>query len=118
MPYTLPTVDDLQARFPVFATADEYVLSFLIDEAAGQIDDSWLEKDYARAIMYLAAHLYVTEQGAAATRPGTIQSESFGPISRTFAVDSSRSDESLRKTEYGRRYADLRKKNFPGVVVV
>lgn len=146
MAYVPPTVDDIFARFPELAAADEYLVAFCLEEAIGQVDDSWLEKDYKPAIQYLTAHLVTMQSGAmggvftppaagsggagGTVKSGPITSESFGPISTTYANLSSTSsggggsgkgsiyaDQDLVMTVYGRQYMFLRSKNFPAIVV-
>ena len=64
MPYELPTSDMFTTRFPIFADADSDLIDMLILEASGSVDQSWREEDYQPAIMYLAAHLYATDNSA------------------------------------------------------
>lgn len=121
--YIPPSVIDIQDRFKFLRTAEEYYLNFLLEEALNVVDDSWLQPDYRTAIMYLVAHWASLEgngAGAGAASSGVIQSESFGPMSRTFAVSKAQtmSDSVLSSTEYGRRYIELRKGSFPGIAVV
>lgn len=117
MPYVEPTVEDFLARFPgKFDSADEYLISFLLDEAISQVGDTWLDRDRQPAQLYLTAHLLLGETSATATAPGAIISESFGPMSRTYAnkgVEAGNFD----GTEYGRRFKALQRKNFPGVAI-
>lgn len=118
MAYVVPTPADLKARFPgKFDALDDTYIQLIIDEAAKQVDDSWLEQDYATAILYLTAHLITMEQGSSADRPGIIQSESWGPMSISYAVSPGSMDE-LDATTYGRRFKYLRDRNFPAILVV
>lgn len=120
MPYTEPTVASFVARFPRFESADEDLIASLLAEAISLVDDSWLERDRATAQLYLTAHWLVREtNNSTATGPGIIQSESFGPMSRSYAIDKSASGNAdLGQTEFGRRYLELRSANFPGILVV
>lgn len=118
MAYTPPTVDQFQERFPKFAAADTDLLELLLAEAMTQVDDSWLEQDYATAIMYLMAHLYTMESGSQSDRPGSIVSESFGPLSTSYGSNGKPSSSDYDATEYGRRFKGLRDKNFGGPSVV
>jgi hypothetical protein len=115
--YDPVTVDDFFTRFPRFATADEYLIASLLEEASGQVDDSWLATDFKPATLYLVAHMYVMETGDAATNTGAIVSESFSGMSRTYANKGSKAT-NLDATEFGRRFVELRNGNFPGVVIV
>lgn len=117
MAYSEPTVEDFLARFPgKFDTYDQYLISFLIDEAILRIGSTWLERDRQPAQLYWVAHMLVTETNSGASGPGAIVSESFGPISRSYA-NKGKDMGTYDGTEYGRRYRDLLKKNFPGVKI-
>lgn len=115
MAHTAPTVDDFKTRFPKFESADDDVLAAILAEVLTQVDDSWLEQDYAPAIMYLMAHLYVQETTGSTDRPGVITSESLGSLSVSYGVGASNTD--WDTTEYGRRFRKLQKKNFPAVAI-
>lgn len=120
MAYEQVTIDQFLERFPRFESADHYLIEMLLTEAGTQIDNTWLEQDYQNAILYWTAHMLQTEINAAGAggANGVIQSESFGPMSRTYAVNASTvSDEALETTIYGRRFKALRKANFPGIAV-
>jgi hypothetical protein len=114
MAYTAPTVDDFLLRFPDLSDTEDDVVQRLLDEAMRYVDDSWLERDYQDAVLYLAAHW--TSKEKAAESSGEIASESFGPISVTYA--RSTDPESLSSTQYGRRFSELRRGNFPAIVVI
>lgn len=121
MSYDAVTTDQFFERFPQYAAADEDLLTLLLAEASVQVDNSWIEEDYQTAILYLTAHMLANELAAglgAAGASGPIQSESFGPMSRSYAISASAmTDEGLEGTVYGRRYRSLRRKSFPGVAV-
>lgn len=112
MAYEPVTIDDFFARFPKYATEDEYYITTLLEEAATKVDDSWIETDFKSATLYYVAHLLESEKGDKAGS-GEIVSESFGPMSRTFARNQSTT--SLSSTEWGRRFEALRKQSFPGI---
>src|ERR1044072_6817118 len=127
MAYVKPTVDDFTTRFPVFEDRDEDQIQICLDEAARSVDDSWVEADYAPAIMYLAAHLLVTDASqvgdavVVGQQPGSIASESFGPMSVSYGSASTNSlngSAEFGSTEYGRRYLTLLRNNNPPIVVV
>jgi hypothetical protein len=117
MSYTAPTVGDFTTRFPRFVDVNADLLAALLAEALTQVDDSWLEQDYANGVLYLMAHMLVQETGGGADRPGTITSESLGPISISYGTGGVASMSDFGATEYGRRYRSLRNKNFPGVAI-
>ena len=71
MAYTLPTASDLQTRFPEFADVDEESIAPFIEAASLWVDDSWFERDYPMAIIYLAAHyLQMYQRALLATSGG------------------------------------------------
>lgn len=127
MAYTVPTVDDFVERFPVFEDRDEDQIQLCIDEASRSVDSTWVEADAPVAILYLAAHLLVTDQSQigdqvlVGQQSGAVQSESFGPMSVSYAaptMNSLTSNAEFGSTEYGRRYLRLLNNNHPGPVVI
>lgn len=123
MPYTEPTVDDFKTRFPEIDAEDDQI-QIAIDDAADMVDETWLEKDFQKAILFLAAH-YVTinapEEAGAIGDEQSIASESFGPISVSYQkteAGASSPGTTFGTTGYGRRYLELLKLNFPGILVV
>lgn len=127
MAYTIPTYADFIARFPIFADREQTTIELLLAESAGNIDETWIEKDYAPAIMYLTAHnlaLDNSADGEAVEIGGqsAIASESFGGMSISYANSGAGASDSVSKTQwgltaYGRRYYNLLQKNKPPVVV-
>lgn len=124
MAHTPITVDDFLDRFPGrFDDVDDAILDALLAETLSRVDDSWLEQDYRSAQFYYMAHL-VTVEGLGTANVsvdgGVIASESFGPMSRSYVqgqASGSASEAGLAATEWGRRYQELRSRNFPGVAV-
>lgn len=55
MAYTVPTDEDLRLRYPAFAAVDEDVIDHWITDAQRIVTTSWIEADYAPAIMAHAA---------------------------------------------------------------
>jgi hypothetical protein len=122
MSYDVPTVAQFQARFPEI-DAEETAIQIAIDDAADIVDTTWREKDFQKAILFLAAHYVTTGTAEAAGEIGDAQniaSESFGPISVSYQKTESgdSSNDTLGTTGYGRRYLELRRWNFTGPVVV
>ncbi|MDO8800052.1 DUF4054 domain-containing protein [Phenylobacterium sp.] len=120
MAYTTPTAADLKAKFPTFAAVADGVVTSAITDANRQVDESWLEGDYANAIMLLAAHNLALD-GHGASRE--IQLLGFkrvkvGPLELERAASSSDAAAgSLGSTSFGVRYAELRRLNFSGGIV-
>lgn len=116
MALNAPTLDEFYERFPVFDDGRDEIVEALLIEAQRFVQDTWQTDDQKTALLYLTAHLLVTESSGAATQPGAVSSESFGPMSRSYAVPSNASRWAL--SEYGRRFADIAKRNTGGAGVV
>lgn len=129
MPYTTPTVEEFRTRFPIFGDASDELVQMMLNEAAGQVDQSWEETDYQPAILYLAAHLLATDNSAeggtvevGASGAGNVTSESFGAISVGYGAGNNQgslsSSDLYGSTVYGRRFLALLKQNKPAIVAV
>lgn len=59
MAYTIPTPATLRTKFPAFTAVPDATIQAYIDQAAGMIDQTWLETDYTYGIELYAAHLMV-----------------------------------------------------------
>lgn len=57
MPYTAPTADQLQAKYPAFAAVTDETVDLFIVDANRMVDTTWTEGDYQTAIMLYACHL-------------------------------------------------------------
>lgn len=115
MAYTAPVLAEFRARFPDFEATDA-AINFALADAGNLVDISWLERDYATAILFLAAHWLTVLSGDGADAPGQITAESFGPLSVSYA-DNGGTGSEFATTGYGRRYLELRKGNFPGIAI-
>lgn len=130
MPYTVPTVEQFQTRFPVLADTDPALIQMLLTEAAGKVSTSWVEADFQPAILYLTAHLIATDNSAegeaveiGSAGGGAIKSESMGGLSITYGSDAGAgttlsANEIYGGTVYGRRFLYLLNLNFYGPAVV
>lgn len=130
MAYTVPDYAAFIARFPIFTDTAQYpqpTVEALLVEASGQVDQDWIERDYAPAIMYLTAHMLALDNSGANDfvdigGPTAIASESFSGMSMSYKTlaptpGSAFASSNFGNTVYGRRYFDLLKKNKPAVVV-
>lgn len=115
MPYTVPTLAQFQDRFTEFEALDDEVVEAAIEDASGQVDETWIEADYQLAILLLAAHYVQVVGGAYDT--GGLRSVSLGSISVTYADGSSKSFSSSA-TSYGQRFQQLLRANKRGPRVV
>ena len=130
MPYSPVTVAMFKTRFPIFVDRSTPQLELILAEASARVDQSWKESDYQPAIMYLAAHLLVTdgsqltdEEGGGPVGGGPIVGETFSGMSLTYAAPKADSSSSevwafYETTEYGRRFYRIMKLNFGGPVAV
>jgi len=125
MPYSTPTASQLKARYPEFATVDDTVVDGAITDALGSVSESWREEDYQPAVMLLACH-FMTMEGRGSAPAAQIASVSAG-VSRIKSgdLDVTLSDKSaananndpLLTTIYGTRFADMRRRNFPPLLI-
>lgn len=130
MAYVPPTAADLKARFSEFATVSDTLVNLILAEAQAQVGETWLERDRKPATLYLAAHLMAMEGEPLRSNAGAVAATSAtGPIKRVkvgdseteFAGGGGSSGEgasSYTATEYGRRFLELMRRNFPAVAVV
>lgn len=128
MSFDPPDYAEFIARFPIFDNTAKWpqaMVEMIIVEATGNVDNSWVEKDYKPAIMYQTAHLLATDNSEEGTdpeigSPSVLSSESFAGMSQSFSTVAPGvlgSSELWGTTVYGRRYLDLLRKNKPAVVV-
>lgn len=130
MAWTAPTPADVKARFPAFAAVPDAAIQGALDEAALQVDETWVsEADFRLGRMLLAAHILTldglgtgAESEAAANgasgfkrmKSGQFEVERFD----TAGTVPGGSDGVLGTTSYGRRFLELQRRNFPAVLVV
>jgi Protein of unknown function (DUF4054) len=116
------TAANIKIKFPEFAGTDDAQIEFAIEEAARNVDDTWLEKDKMLGWMYMTAHYLMVSISRAASGTGQqIQSERIGEISVTYATSQQptiASPSDLTTTPYGTRFLELANLNFPPVLVI
>lgn len=132
MAYETVTVEDFNARFPIFAEREPDQVAAVLAEAIGKVDTRWRAQDYKPAILYLTAHLLTMDNSQDGEEPAigpsgagqVIASESIAGMSVSYFNGSSNPSQGrvpsndYEMTEYGRRYLRLLKANFGGPVVV
>ena len=116
------TAQSMKLKFPEFANQDDATIEFAIEEAARNVDDTWLAKDKNLAWMYMAAHyLSVAINNALVVNNKQVVSERIGEISVTYAQPQQstlKDPTDLATTTYGMRYRELSKLNFPPIMVI
>lgn len=127
MAYDIPTAADLKGRYNEFDCVSDATVSAFISDARRSVHETWLERDFAPAIMLLAAHMMLSEgviamargKSSTMTTTGPINSKTVDGVSVTYAgVSAGQMDaEGYGATEYGRRFLALRRANFAGPMV-
>jgi hypothetical protein len=124
MAYTAPTPAEMKARYTAFAAVADETVQLWLTDAESFVDESWIEADYAPAIMALAAHNMAMEglgatSGAAALPAGVTRFKS-GAMDVTVSekAASARASGGYQATRYGQAYARLLYKNHGGPRVV
>lgn len=131
MAYVVPTIAQFKAKFPSFAAVADDVVQGALDEALTNVYESWIESDYAMAIMLYMAHV-LTLSGYGTGAESQMASEgllSFTQVrSGTFSFSRGAStssggspgddDDWYNLTIYGRRFLLLLKRSFPAIRVV
>lgn len=132
MAYVAPTPADLKARFPKFAAVDDAVIQTALDEAARQVDETWLEGDFAMARMLYACHVMTMDGlGAGAEAKGFANGTNDFKVIKSGALTLERGSSSsssggggnpaydlLMSTSFGRRFAGLLQQNQGGAIVL
>lgn len=130
MPYVPPTATTFKARYPEFAPVSDILVNLVLAEAIDAVGETWLERDRAKAQMYLAAHTLAMEgepsrtttgQGTGTTGP--VKRFTVGDVTTEFAGAGASSGgatggSGYLQTNYGRMYLESLRKNFPAVAVV
>lgn len=131
---TPPTAAAFKERFPIFGKLTKEHIDGILIEALAYVDETWVEPDRDPALMYMAAHLLVREGALAAGQAGVVNTLTRGPVtsvrvgdvSTTYGGEAAGGSGSggaggeawLLSTEYGKRFARLRRRSFPAVFVV
>lgn len=128
MAWTEPGASDLKTRFPAFASVTDAAIQPALAEALDQVDATW--PDAARttgALLYAAHVLTLDGQGggveAEIAKAGALGFTSFrsGSLSLdrgSAASGGGGSSDPLEQTSYGRRFLEMVRARFPGVLVV
>lgn len=129
MAYTEPTPETFKARYPEFAPVNDALIQLVLNEAVGEVGETWMDRDRARAQMLLVAHRLTlegepdrTNTGSGAAGIGAIKRDKVGDSETEFFGPTGSSSDAtgsgLSLTAYGREYLALLRKNFAAVAVV
>ncbi len=123
MAYALPSPADLKIRYPAFAAIDDATVQYWLTDAQRYADTTWIESDYAPALIAAAAH-FIVRSGA----PGIIGADT-GQLAAAGVTDFQSqgfrariSDEAVKlaiaggfeSTNYGQEYLALLDRNKAG----
>jgi hypothetical protein len=117
MPYTAPTPAELLLRYPAFAAVAEDVRQYWLTDAHRTVDESWIEADYAPALMALAAHnMALAGNGAAGGIPAGVTKFKSGAVDVAFsdAAAAAQVRGGYGATRYGIEFQALLRRNKGG----
>lgn len=115
--YVQPSVADLITRYPSFAAVSPETIQAYLTDAARDVDETWTESDFTRAIIVRACDL-MTAQGIGVSEAGAalgsgLASVKSGTLSVSYSSDAQR-DAAAGISIYSRLWADLVQKNKGG----
>ena len=120
MAFEAPTPADLKARYPAFTAVLDATVQYWLTDAERFVDTSWMEGDYAPALMARAAHSMAGEglgapSGVGALPQGVTRFKSGAmdvTIADAAAIASIKGGYSA--TRYGQEFERLLRRNFSG----
>lgn len=118
--YVRPTPADLIAKYPAFAAVPPATIQAYLNDAP--VDDTWLERDFATAIMLWAAHTMMAN-GIGADELGIAGAAGLsrlksGTLDVSFKESSSQGSGEYGGTAYGRQFYALLRANKGGPRVI
>jgi hypothetical protein len=129
MAYQTPTPETFKARYPEFMPVSDALVQLVLDDAIGDVGDTWLEKDRARAQMLLAAHILTMEgepgrttTGQSSAGTGFVRRRKVGDVEVEFATPGASASgvaaTGYDATAYGQAFIRLMRLNFPGPIAI
>lgn len=121
------TASMFKTRFPEFNSVEDARIQMFLSDAELSINRAiWNPNKADLAVQYLAAHMLALSPYSQSTGVGgggkLVQSETVGPLSRTYAVPSTSSantlDNYFLQTAYGQEYLRLRRSVYTVPIVV
>lgn len=101
------TAAQVQALSPELARLDTPVITLALARAGRRCNADFWGALYDDAVLYLSAHLLMTEQpGASGATGGPVTSKTVGSVSVSYAAPA-QSSSPYAATPYGRLYAEL-----------
>lgn len=123
MAYDLPTPTLLKQRYPAFASVDDGTIQYWLTDAERFADTSWIEADYAPALIAVAAHNMLKAGVAGIANSDTTSMAAAGltdfqsgGFRVRFSDDAVKAAQAggFASTTYGQEYAALLRKNKGG----
>ena len=114
------TASELKARFPVFESSADAVVTACIEDASRSVGAGWRDTDVMPATILLAAHYLVTEGAAGSTANATetarTRRRKIGEAEVEWhpPVDAMAPGGDLNDTAFGRRFLELERRNLAG----
>jgi hypothetical protein len=121
MAYIVPTATEFKDRFPAFVAVEDHMCELALDEASHQVDEKlWTEFNFRLGIMLYAAHLLTLDGFGSSNDAKMVGFQLIRSGSLTLQRDTNANagTSDLRSTGFGRRFSNLVRENFPGVLVV
>jgi hypothetical protein len=123
MAYTAPAPADLKIRYPAFAAVDDATVQYWLTDGERFVDTSWIEGDYAPALMAVAAHNMARGglgASSSASIPAGVTRFKSGAIDVTISESAAaaQSRGGYASTIYGIEFLALQRRSFSGPHVI
>jgi len=130
------TAAEFKTRYPAFKDKDDIYVTAVLNEARGEVNDTWIERDRVPALLAYAAYLITSEASAAASVAvggglnvgisGPLVEAWIGDVKAKFAEpqggggsgSGGGSAISPAAALYWQQYDKLRRRSFPAVLIV
>lgn len=130
------TAADFKARYPTFDSKPDAYVNAVLDEARGEVNDTWIEQDRVPALLAYTAYLIASEASASASVAvggglnvgisGALTEVWVGDVKAKFSDTQSGGGSgsgggsaiSPAAALYWTQYEKLRRRSFPAVMIV
>lgn len=126
MAYPEPTATDLKRRYPAFAAVGDDDISYWLTDAHRYVDQSWMEQDYAPALIAHAAY-EMASRSVTGYSAGDVGGFAAAGVSefKSGSFQAQFSDEAVKlaiaggyaSNQYGVEYLALLRRNRSGIGV-